>query len=444
MKTNKTGRRDFIKKSTVATAGLAFSLSAKSYGNILGANDRVNFAVIGLNGRGKAHIAAINTLQKNVKIAAICDVDKRVFSSLSKKFKGQDIEKVKPYEDFRKVLDNKDIDAVTIATPDHWHASMGILSMQAGKHVYLEKPACHNPAEGLMLIESQKKERKILQIGNQQRSAPTSIQAIKEIKDGIIGDVYFAKCWYSNSRGSIGKGKSAPIPEGFNWNLWQGPAPRVDFKDNFVHYNWHWFWNWGTGETNNNGFHELDICRWALGVDIPNRTTSTGGRYHFKDDWEFYDTQETSFEYDNNKMITWEGKSCNAFPYFDRGRGTTIHGTKGSIMLDRNSYILYDLSGKELQRIDEEKKSETTNTVGMGGLDIIHIGNFVNAIQNGEKLNSPVEEAYVSNLLCHLGNIAQKTNSPIFMDTEKGIIKNHPEAQKLWGRNYEKGWEPKV
>ena len=444
MKTNKTGRRDFIKKSAVASAGLAFSFSAKSYGNILGANDRVNFAVIGLHGRGKAHIAAINALQKEVKIAAICDVDKNMFGDIYKSFPNTGIEKIKTEQDFRRVLDNKNIDAITVATPDHWHTPMGILAMQAGKNVYLEKPPCHNPAEGLMLIESQKKEGKILQIGNQQRSAPTSIQAVKDIRNGIIGDVYFAKCWYSNTRGSIGRGKVTPVPENLDWDLWQGPAPRMSFKDNYVHYNWHWFWNWGTGEANNNGLHELDICRWALGVDIPNRTTSTGGRYHFNDDWEFYDTQEVTFEYDNNKMITWEGKSCNGFPYFDRGRGSTIHGTKGTILIDRNSYILYDLQGKEINRIDEEKKSETTNTVGMGNLDILHMNNFVNAIQNGEKLNSPIETAYVSNLLCHLGNIAQKTNSAIFMDSEKGIIKENAEAQKLWGRSYEQGWEPKI
>ncbi len=444
MKSKNTSRRSFIKKTSVASAGLAVAFSAKSYANIIGANDRVNMAVIGLNGRGKAHIAAINAVQNEVSIAALCDVDTNTFGDVYKGFPGSDISNIKTYQDFRKILENKNIDAVTIAAPDHWHTPMGIMAMQAGKNVYLEKPCCHNPNEGLMLLESQKKEGKILQIGTQQRSAPTSIQAVKDIRDGIIGDVYFAKCWYSNTRGSIGTGKVVPAPQNLDWDLWQGPAPRMDYKDNLVHYNWHWFWNWGTGEVNNNGLHELDICRWALGVDIPNKTTSNGGRYHFKDDWEFYDTQEVTFEYDNNKMITWEGKSCNGFKYFERGRGTTIHGTKGTILLDRNSYILYDLGGKQLNRINEGKMSETTNTVGMGNLDVLHMSNFVNAIQNGEKLNGPIQAAYTSNLLCHLGNIAQKTNTPIFMDTDKGVIKNNAEAQKMWSRNYEAGWEPKV
>lgn len=444
MKSKKESRRNFIKKTSIASAGLAVTFSAKSYANIIGANDRVNMAVIGLNGRGKAHIAAINSVPNVVRIAALCDVDTNIFADVYKNFPNSNIDKIKTYQDFRKVLENKDIDAVTIAAPDHWHVPMGILAMQAEKNVYLEKPASHNPNEGLLLIESQKKEGKILQIGTQQRSAPTSIQAIKDIRNGIIGDVYFAKCWYSNTRGSIGTGKTVKPPTNLNWDLWQGPAPRTDYKDNIVHYNWHWLWNWGTGEVNNNGLHELDICRWAMGVDIPNKTTSNGGRFHFKDDWEFYDTQEVTFEYDNNKMITWEGKSCNGLKYFDRGRGTTLHGTKGSILLDRNSYILYDLGGKELNRMDEEKMSETTNTVGMGNLDVLHMTNFLNAIQKGEKLNCPIEVAYTSNLLCHLGNIAQKTNSTIKMDTEKGIIKNNPEAQKMWGRTYESGWEPKV
>jgi predicted dehydrogenase len=439
MNTSNQPRRNFIKKATLGTAALALPMSAKSYANIIGANDRVNMAVIGLNGRGKAHIGAIQAVE-NVKLVGLCDVDSSLFAKSNEAFPETDLSKVKTYTDFRKMLEKKSIDAITVAAPDHWHAHMGVMGMQAGKDVYLEKPACHNAAEGLKLIESQKKEGKVLQIGNQQRSAPTSIQAVQDIKEGIIGEVYFAKCWYSNSRGSIGVGQKVAVPENLDWDLWQGPAPRTEYKDNLVHYNWHWFWNWGTGEANNNGFHELDICRWALGVDIPNKVSSTGGRYHFDDDWEFYDTQMINYEYDG-KMITWEGKSCNNFQYYDRGRGTTIHGTNGTILLDRNGYWLYDLNGNLLKETLEAAKSATTNTVGMGNLDILHLQNFVNAINKGEKINSPIEDIYISNLMCHLGNIAQKTESIVEMSSETGKIVNNPAAQKMWGRDYEKGWE---
>lgn len=436
-------RREFIKKSAFGAAALSMPFSAKSYANILGANDRINMAVVGINGRGNAHIAAINAAE-NAKVIALCDVDSNVFNKVAKNFADTDLGKTKNYGDFRKLLENKNVDAISVATPDHWHTHMGVMGMQAGKHVYLEKPACHNPGEGLKLVESQKKEGKVLQVGNQQRSAPTSIQAIKDIKEGIIGNAYYAKAWYSNTRGSIGTGKVASVPSNLDWDLWQGPAPRMEYKDNWVHYNWHWFWNWGTGEVNNNGFHEIDIARWALGVDYPTKVKSAGGRYHFDDDWEFYDTQVVNYEYGEGKFIDWEGRSCNNLAYYGRGRGTTIHGTEGSILLDRNIYVLYDLKGKVIKETKEQEESATTNTVGIGNLDIIHFQNFINAINKGEKLNSPADDIIISNIMCHLGNIAQKSNTIVELDDSTGALVNNPGAEKMWDRTYEPGWELKV
>jgi predicted dehydrogenase len=434
-------RRHFVKTSSLAAGALAFP--AASYARILGANERVNLAVAGLNGRGLAHIVAAAAV-KNTAVTAFCDVDNRVFEKSQKTLNEQGNGTAKTFTDIRKLLENKDIDALAIATPDHWHAPMAILAMQAGKHVYLEKPCSHNPQEGEWLIEAQRKTGKVLQIGNQQRSAPTSIEAMKDIREGIIGNVYFGKAWYGNTRGPIGVGKKTAVPAWFDWELWQGPAPRREFKDNWVHYNWHWFWHWGTGEINNNGLHEMDICRWALGVDYPAKVTSSGGRFHFNDDWEFYDTQVASFEFVGGKMLTWEGRSCNGMNHFDRGRGATLHGTDGSILLDRNAYFAYDKKGNLIKQVNERSYSATTDTVGIGGLDVYHMENFIGGIRSGEKIRSTVEEAHKSTLLCHLGNIAQKFGRTLHTDPNNGRILNDAEAMGMWRREYEAGWEPKI
>src|SRR5690606_32607772 len=214
--------------------------------------------------------------------------------------------------------------------------------------------------------------------------------------------------------------------------------------DIWVHYNWHWFWEYGTGEIHNNGTHEIDICRWALGVDNPTKVTSAGGRYHFKDDWEFPDTQLVSYEFDDDKLITWEGKSCNNFNYFDRGRGATIHGTEGTVLLDRNIYQVYDNDNNLVKEMKEQDASATTNTVGEGALDVYHMTNFVNAIRKSEKQHSPIDEAATTSLLCHLGNIAQAVGRTLKTDPKTGRILDDPEAMKMWKREYEPGWEPKV
>ena len=229
---------------------------------------------------------------------------------------------------------------------------------------------------------------------------------------------YMGKAWYSNKRGSIGVGKKIDVPDWLNWELWQGPAPRTAYRDNIVHYHWHWFWNWGTGEINNNGTHEIDICRFALDVTYPTRVTSSGGRYHFQDDWEFYDTQVASFEFGDGKMIIWEGESCNPYQQHKRGRGAIIRGTEGSAIMDRNGFTAYDMDNKVIKSIDEREKSKTLDLTGGGGLDNLHMLNFTNAIRKGEVLNAEIEGGYISNLLPHLGNIAQECGGSI--DTKPG------------------------
>ncbi len=438
---NKNTRRQFVKTTAVGTAGLSMGISAKSYGRVLGSNDRVNFAVIGMNSRGGALIDSILDVA-NTSISDICDVDSRVVEKRSGIIKEKTGTAPTGHVDFRKALENKDVDAIAIASPDHWHAPMAILGAKAGKHVYVEKPCCHNPAEGELLVAVQKKYDRVIQMGNQQRSGPASQQAIQDIRDGLIGEVYFGKAWYANNRNSIGKGKKVAVPDWLDWELWQGPAPRSEYRDNIVHYHWHWFWNWGTGEINNNGTHELDICRWALGVDFPTKVTSSGGRYHFDDDWEFYDTQIANYEFADGKMITWEGKSCNSHKFFERGRGVTIHGTKGTIMMDRGGYFAYDQKGKTIKEMKEVTDSGTTDLVGGGGLTTFHMLNFCNGIRKGETLAAPIDDGYKSNLLAHLGNIAQECGGSVEVNPLNGHILGDSHASEMWSRDYEYGWEP--
>src|ERR1700719_3821695 len=308
-------RRQFLDALAVGAAGLALRTTAKSYSEILASNERVSFAVIGLNGRGYAHLASLKTNQSAARISHVCDVDGEILKKFAEHTRQDMGEAPVAEKDFRKILELKDVDAITIATPDHWHTAMAIAALQAGKHVYVEKPCSHNPEEGELLVQAQQKYKKLVQMGNQQRSSPHTIEIVEKIHGGIIGRAYLAKSWYVNTRKSIGTGKEVPVPPQLDWDLWQGPAPRQAYKDNVHPYNWHWFKTWGTGESLNNGTHEVDVCRWALGVDYPNSVASVAGRYHFKDDWQFYDTMNTSFAYDD-AMISWEGKSCNGMKYY--------------------------------------------------------------------------------------------------------------------------------
>lgn len=444
MAQSKQTRRQFIRSAAAAGVSLALS-SAASYSRILGANERINLAFAGVRSRGKALLESAAAIGNDtVGIGAICDVDSNVLEEVASLASSLTGAKPKTERDFRRVIDDRDVDAVVIATPDHTHAPFGIYAMQSGKHVYLEKPVSYDPHEGELLVRAQRATGMVVQVGNQQRSAPTSMEAMQDIADGAIGRPYMGKAWYANTRGSIGKGSVAAVPRWLDWDLWQGPAPRREYRDNIVHYNWHWFRHWGTGEINNNGMHEIDICRWALGVDLPTRVTSSGGRYHFDDDWEFYDTQVASYEFDDDRMITWEGRSCNGLKFFDRGRGATIHGTEGTIMLDRNGYFVYDGEGALIKQVNERSASETTDTVGGGALVNYHMENFFSAVRGGASLRSPIDEGHKSTLMCHLGNISQYVGRTLDIDSATGRVRNDDEAMAFWQRDYEPGWAPEV
>jgi predicted dehydrogenase len=436
-------RREFLDALAVGAAGIALATNAKSYARIIGSNDRINFAVIGLNGRGYAHLASLKANKSAARISHVCDVDSDILGKFGGVVQKEISEAATPEKDFRRILDSKDVDAITIATPDHWHTPMAIAGLQAGKHVYVEKPCSHNPAEGEMLLQAQQRYRKLVQMGTQQRSSPHTIEVIEKIRAGVIGRPYLAKAWYVNVRKSIGTGKEVPVPPQLDWDLWQGPVPRRTYKDNVHPYNWHWFRIYGTGEALNNGTHEVDVCRWALGVDYPKRVTSSGGRYHFKDDWQFYDTLVTSFEYED-ALISWEGKSCEGMKYYGRDRGSAIMGTTGTVLVDRDGYEIYDLKGSKTTEFKAGSESSSGDLIGRDSMTDAHFANFIAGIQKGDKLNAPISVGNVSVTMLQLSNIAWEVNRELHVDSKDGRIQGDSEAMKMWGREYEKGWAPHV
>lgn len=449
----KNSRRDFIKKVGLGSAALTIGgtspvFSARSYSQIKGANDRIRVAVAGVNSRGKAHIAAIAKCS-NVSIGYICDVDSKVAEVAAKI--AEDTTGVKPKInlDFRKLIEEKELDLVTIATPEHWHAPMAIMAVKAGKHVYVEKPCAHNLHEGELLTALAKKYPKIvIQMGVQGRSGVRNLQGINDIKDGLIGDIYLAKAWYANERKTIGTGKKVPVPDWLNWDLWQGPAPRQDYMDNVVHYNWHWFRKWGTGEMGNNAIHQLDCCLWALGVDYPEQVTSYGGRFHFIDDWEFCDTQISSYKYSDGKQIIWEGRSCNPFRIYEASNGVIFSGTKGTIKIlpEDDNYIAYDLSGKIIRQSEENVSADQPDLMGLStmGLTEKHFLNTMETIRGKESAHAPITLGVKGNALSLLGNISQKLGRTLNIDPATGKILGDKEADQMSYRKYEPGWEPLV
>jgi predicted dehydrogenase len=432
-------RRQFLKTTSAAGLGLAAAPRLSSW--IGSPNDTVAVAVMGVNSRG-AVLARTFARTANATVAYVCDVDSQVLAKAATAVTEAQGKPPKAIADFRRALEDKGVDALVIAAPDHWHAPAAILAMQAGKHVYLEKPCGHNPREGELLVEAQHRHQRVVQMGTQQRSAPLSIELVQAIKEGLIGRPYLARAWYDNTRTSIGRGKPAPVPPHLDYELWQGPAPRTPYRDNVIHYNWHWFRRWGTGEICNNGTHEIDVCRWALGVDTCVRVTSTGGRYHFDDDWEFPDTQEACFEFPDGRTIIWQGQSCNGLMTYGRSRGSAILGTTGSVVFDRDGYAVYDLKNKLVKQAQAAKSSDGLNTTADDDMTGLHIANFVEAIRSGAALRQPIAEGAKSVLLCHLGNIAQTTGRALRIDPTSGHIVGDDDAMKLWQREYAPGWAP--
>lgn len=420
-------RRGFLRHSATATAGLTCwgGLGA----GVPGANDRIVLAFMGTNGRG-SDLARSFAKLPGVETAVVCDVDERAIAKGIQAASREQGRAPRGERDVRRVVEDPEVDALVIAAPDHWHGPATILACAAGKHVYVEKPATHNAREGELAIAAARRHNRVVQVGTQRRSFPQVTQAMELVRGGALGPVRFARAWYNNSRGSIGRGSEIPVPAWLDWALWQGPAPERPFRDNCVHYHWHWFWHWGTGELGNNGIHALDMCRWGLGVDFPKRVTSAGGRYHFDDDQESPDTQTATFDF-GDKAIAWEGRSCHRFGLEGSGFGAGFYGDKGTLITDGTGYRLFDANAKEIEQV-----------AGTGG-DAPHLQNFLDCIRTGRRPAADIEEGHRSTLLCHLGNIAWRTGRTIECDPKTGRIAGDDRSMALWQREYREGWEPK-
>jgi predicted dehydrogenase len=428
-------RRDFLRQTSVLTGGLAALGGTFSVGAAQSPNEKVVVAIIGCNARGLAHIAGYLPLA-NAEIGYVCDVDSRAIAkglaAVAKKQKKE----AKGVKDFRSILENKDLDAISIATPDHWHAPATILGCAAGKHVYVEKPGSHDLRESDLMVAAARKYKRVVQMGNQRRSWPWVQESIRAVREGEIGKVNLARGWYTAHRQSIGHGKQVPVPDWLDYSLWQGPAPEKPYQSNVIHYNWHWFWNWGTGEIGNNGVHMLDLARWGLDVDLPQRVTCGGKRYFFEDDWETPDTIIANFDF-GNKGILWECHSCTPRGFEGSNVGVNFYGEKGCVAISGNDTTIYDLSNKVLREINSKQD-------GLFAYDSVHFANFLDAIRENKPLRSEIEEGQKSTVLCHLGNIAWRTGHTLTYDPKGHKIVDDPAAEALYGRTYRPGWEPKV
>jgi predicted dehydrogenase len=442
-------RREFVKLAAGGTLAVGVSPVLWSNSNRWsGANDRVRIGVVGIRGMGQTHIEEFSRLQ-NVEVAALCDIDENLFSEIIEKhFTSRGRSKPKTYFDLRKLYEDKDIDAISVVTPNHWHALAGIWAMQAGKHVTIEKPACHNYFEGRKLVEAAKRYKVIVQHGMEQRSNPCAQTAVEFMRKGGLGEIYMAKGLCFKWRDTIGHFEDEPVPAGVHYDLWLGPAPRRPFNKNRFHYNWHWNWDYGNGDIGNQGVHEIDVARWGLGVTLPTRVTAVGGHFMFKDDQQTPNMLMAIFEFDNpeggadrKKILQFEvrGWITNREAGIGEGRGDANSGymvsdanTVGNLFYGSEGYIAKDVNawksflGKKLESGPSGK--------GQGN----HYQNFVAAIRaNNQSLaNGDILEGHYSAALVHLANISYRLGRSLKFDPKSERFVGDDEANKMLRRAY--------
>jgi predicted dehydrogenase len=418
-------RRIFLVGATAATAALASRRSARADSP----NEKVSLAIMGAHNRG-SQLAEEFLKLPLAHVAYICDCDQQWVQ------KGLDAavaaggSKPKGINDFRRALDDSSVDALVVAAPNHWHAPATLLACAAGKHVYVEKPVSYTPDEGEKMIAAARAANRVVQPGLQRRSSPLYQKAVKRVNDGALGRVLYARSTYNAHRPTLGKGKETAPPASLDYNLWQGAATEMPYRDNVIPYNWHFFWHWGNGELGNNGVHTIDICRWALGVDYPTRVTAAGSKLRFPDDdQETPDTCTATFEC-GDKTIVWEGLSWSPAYANKVGIGIELRGEEGTLYVDDDGYTIYDLKRKV---VEEDK---------LGRGDEEHLSGFLEAVRNNSRPAFEIEEGHKSTMFCHLGNIAYRLGQSLDVDPQNGHIKSNPAAGKYWAREYRKGWMP--
>ncbi len=434
---NRQTRRKFIKQTAAAAAVLTVPTIIPAHA--FGANDRINAAVLGLNGRGKNHVSSL-MVQKNVQVTTLCDPDMNILRDRQKAFKEEYGKDVALVQDLRRVMDDKEIDVVSIASPNHWHALSVIWACQAGKDVFVEKPGSHNVWEGRKMVEAANKYDRIVQHGVQLRSSPAINEAVKLMRDGYIGRVYMARGLVFRWRPSIGNHPVEPVPEGLDYDLWTGPAEKRPFSRNLVHYNWHWNWEYGNGDVGNQGIHETDMCMWGLDVGLPTKITSMGGKFLWDDAKEVPEVLTSVYHYpDENKIIQFEVRPWATNTEQGVTVGNIFYGEKGILVVDGYSkYQTYMGQNREPGKSGDDGAKEASGVDrGAGGTDG-HFANFIEAVRKHDKsiLNGPVETAHLSSALAHLGNIAYRLERVLTFNPATEKFVNDKEANKMLTRKY--------
>ena len=439
----KKSRRKFI-KNTVSASTATFLAPSIVSASVFGANDRINAVVLGVNGRGKNHISSLMK-QKNVHVTKLCDPDRNLLLKRQREFKNKYNKDVSLEQDLRKVMDDKDIDVVSIASPNHWHALSVIWACQAGKDVYVEKPGSHNIFEGRKMVEAAQKYDRIVQHGVQLRSSPAINEAIGLLRDGYIGNVYMARGLVFRWRGVIGDKGFSSVPKGLDYDLWTGPAPKRPFTENLVHYNWHWHWDYGNGDVGNQGIHETDLCMWGLDVGLPTKITSMGGKFLWDDCKEVPEVLTSVYNYpEEGKIIQFEVRPWCTNTEEGATVGNIFYGDKGILVVDGYSkYKTY--LGKDRtpgKSGDDGAKEASGMDRGSGGTDG-HFTNFIEAVRKHDSgiLTAPIETGHLSSGLAHLGNIAYRMEKVLTFNPQAEKFVNDPEADKMLTRNYRQGFE---
>lgn len=394
------------------------------------ASDRINVAVIGVRGRGRALTGGF-AKQADVNVEYLVDVDDRVVPAAAAVLEKAGRPKPKVVRDLRRVLDDKSIDAVVIATPDHWHAPAAIMACDAGKDVYLEKPCAHNIREGRLVVEAARRNKRIVQHGTQARSRESTREAIEFIQAGHIGKVVMAKAWDVQRRTDIGHKQDAPAPAEVDYDTWVGPAPFMPFNENRFHYTWHWNWNYGTGDAGNDGAHQIDMARWALGVDWPVEAAGTGGKLYFEDDQQTPDTINATFRYPG-KMLMFELRIWNPYGMEGCENGVAVYGGNGMVQIakwDRQwGYKVFDEKGKLVKHEHAPGEDES------------HIRNFVDCVKSRKAPNAEIEIGFQSVVHCHLANIVARTGRTVHYDPAADSVVGDAEAARLTRRTYREHW----